>query len=192
MFAKSRFIQKVFRRIFLSFRPAMNGHVYGLDGKQIKNTRISNTAHIDHIENLQLGENVYIGHYNILEASNGLIIEEGCQLTTFITITTHSGHNAIRLYGKHYQRSEKVVYDRGPIHIGAYTFIGPHTTIMPMTRIGKGSVVAAYSYVRGEFPDFAIIAGNPAQVVGDTRSKDNILLSQHPELQAFYDEWAKE
>jgi acetyltransferase-like isoleucine patch superfamily enzyme len=62
---------------------------------------------------------------------------------------------------------------------------------MPGTKIGKGSIVAAYSYVRGEFPDFSIIAGNPAQVVGDTRTKDNILLNQHPELQAFYDEWAK-
>ncbi|MBK6640493.1 MAG: hypothetical protein IPG39_04320 [Bacteroidetes bacterium] len=35
--------------------------------------------------------------------------------------------------------------------MGAYTFIGPHVTIMPGASIGKGSVIAAYSLVKGEF-----------------------------------------
>ena len=191
MLARPKFIHKVLRRFFLMFRPAMNGNITDFNGKPIAQTRISNTTYIDHPQHLCLGENVYIGHYNILEASNGITIEEGCQLTTFVNLTTHSSHTAIRIYGKHYSNVDKTIYDRGPIHIGKYTFVGPYATIMPGTKIGKCSIVAAYSYVRGEFPDFAIIAGNPAQVVGDTRTKDNMLLNQHPELQAYYDEWAK-
>jgi acetyltransferase-like isoleucine patch superfamily enzyme len=125
---------------------------------------------------------VYIGHYNFIEASSGITIEEGCQLTTFINMTSHSSHMAIRLYGKGYMTAKKDVYERGSIHIGKYTFIGAHSTIMPKTKVGKGSLIAAYSYVRGDYPDFSIISGNPAKVIGDTRKLDERQLLQHPEL----------
>mgnify|MGYP000057648824 CR=1 FL=1 len=172
------------------FRPAMNGRIYDNSGNQIAKTRISNTTYIDHPQNLMLGENVYVGHFNVIEASNGVTIEEGCQLTTYINISTHSSHMSIRLYGKSYAGSEMKAYEKGSVHIGKYSFIGPHSSIMPKTKIGKGSLVAAYSYVRGEFPDFAIISGNPAKVIGDTRRMDERQLRQHPELRSFYEEWA--
>ena len=170
----------------------MNGKIYDTNGKRIPRTRVSNTTYIDHPQNLVLGENVYIGHYNFIEASNGITIEEGCQLTTFINMTSHSSHMAIRLYGKDYMTEKKDVYERGSIHIGKYTFIGAHSTIMPKTKVGKGSLIAAYSYVRGEYPDFSIISGNPGKVIGDTRKLDERQLQQHPELRALYDEWAKD
>lgn len=50
--------------------------------------------------------------------------------------------------------------------------------------------MAAYSRVRGEHPAFAVLSGNPAQVVGDTRERDADWLRQHPELQASYAAWA--
>jgi acetyltransferase-like isoleucine patch superfamily enzyme len=170
----------------------MNQRIYENNGKRIAHTRISNTSFIDHPENLVLGENVFIGHFNFLEASNGITIEEGCQLTTYINMTSHSSHMAIRLYGKNYHQPNHEVYERGSIYIGKYTFIGPHTTIMPKTKVGKGSLIAAYSYLKGEYPDFAIISGNPAKVIGDTRNLDERQLRQHPELRAFYDEWAND
>ena len=80
-------------------------------------------------------------------------------------------------------------YVTGGVHIGKYSFIGPHSTIMPGTKIGKGSLVHAYSYVKGEFPDFSIIGGNPAIVLGDTRTSDRALLDQYPELNSMYNEW---
>lgn len=192
MLGKQKFIDKILRRFFLLFRPAMNGRIFDKNGKRIEKTRISNTTYIDHPQCLTLGTNVFIGHYNYIEASNGITIEEGCQLTTFINITSHSSHMSIRLYGKHYGEGEMKGYERGEIHIGKYTFIGPHSTIMPKTKIGKGSIVSAYSYVRGEFPDFSIISGNPAKVTGDTRNLDERQMRQHPELRAYYDEWTAE
>jgi acetyltransferase-like isoleucine patch superfamily enzyme len=62
---------------------------------------------------------------------------------------------------------------------------------MPSTKIGKGSLIAAYSYVKGEFPDFAIIAGNPAKVIGDTREQDEAILQGNPELKSYYNEWCQ-
>jgi acetyltransferase-like isoleucine patch superfamily enzyme len=75
--------------------------------------------------------------------------------------------------------------------IGKYTFVGPHVTIMPNTHIGKGSIVASHSMVKGTFPDFAIIGGIPAKVIGDTREMDEPYLNEHPELRTHYANWSK-
>lgn len=163
----------------------------GYDGKIIPKTGVSSSTFIDYPQNLKLGSRCYIGHHNFLEASNGLTIEDGCQVTTFCTITTHSSHTSIRLYGYNYAGGDMIGYLKGKVHIGKFTFVGPHSTIMPGTKIGKGCLISAYSYVQGDFPDFSIIAGNPAKVVGDTRDRDQLLLDQHPELKKFYDAWTK-
>jgi acetyltransferase-like isoleucine patch superfamily enzyme len=78
----------------------------------------------------------------------------------------------------------------GPVVIGAYSFIGPHSLIEAGTRLGRGTLVRAGSVVRGEFPDFAVLQGNPAQVVGDTRHTDEALLARYPEARAHYEAWA--
>ena len=163
-----------------------------LNGKYLKDTRISNSTVIENEHNLVLGENVFIGHFNFIEASNKVTIEEGCQITNFISILSHSSHNAIRIYGNRYRYEKDLkTYVKGEILIGKYSFIGPHALIMPSTKIGNGSIVQAYSYVKGTFPDFSIIGGNPARIVGDTRKFDERLLRQYPELTKFYEEWAK-
>lgn len=168
--------------------------IYGFidsKGKSIYKTAVSSSTFIDYPHNFYIEEGVYIGHYNFLEASNHLTIEEGCQITNFVTITTHSSHDSIRLYGKKYAGAEMIGYQKGSIYIGKYSFIGPYSTIMPNTKIGKGCLISAYSYVQGDFPDFSIISGNPAKVVGDTRTRDLEFITSHPELKKHYDEWAK-
>ncbi len=165
---------------------------FDINGKLIEGTRVSNSTFIDYPQHLVLGKKVYVGHHNVLEASNGLQIEEGCQITNFVSIVTHSSHRAIRLYGKNYGGSDMIGYKRGAVKIGKYTFVGPHSTIMPGTEIGKGSIVTAFSYVEGVFPDFSIISGNPAKVIGSTKDMDKELLNQHPELKKNYDEWSEQ
>jgi acetyltransferase-like isoleucine patch superfamily enzyme len=164
------------------------------DGTFLATTRISNTVDIIQPRNLIIEDNVFIWHHTILECSNGVTIKEGCQIGANVLIASHSSHLSIRLYGKQYlkQSLPHLGYVRGKVEIGAYSFIGPHTTIMPNTIIGKGAIVAAYSLVKGEFPDFSIIAGNPAKIVGDTRKLDEPWLAQHSELKAYYEEWVKQ
>jgi len=161
-------------------------------GANAPQTRISNTTSIISPENLQLANNIFIGHYNFIEASNQISIGEGCQITNYVSILSHSSHVSIRLYGKHYiEQKEHIGYIRGPVTIGAYSFIGPHSTIMPGASIGKGSIVSAYSLVKGSFPDFAIISGNPAIITGDTRDMDRKYLDENLPLRDFYNEWAQ-
>ena len=162
------------------------------DGVFLPRTRISNTVNIVRPEKLNISDNVYIGHHSILECSHGLTIGEGCQISAYVMLTSHSSHNSIRLYGNNYiGTTSPIGYVTGEIKIGKYTYLGAHAVIMPGTQIGKGSLVAAYSLVKGEFPDFAIIAGNPAVLVGDTRKNDQLTLAKYPELQQYYDGWAK-
>lgn len=180
-------------KLFFRFvKPYTFAFKRNFQGKKINNFSLGSTTFINYKNNLFLSNNVYIGHFNFIEASNGVEIGEGVQITDNITITTHSSHNSIRLYGRHYNNHKELKgYEKGKIKIGSFTFVGPHSVIMPGTTIGKGCIVKAYSYVKGEYPDFSIIGGNPAIVVGNTKTLDKKLLSEYPELEQFYNEWAE-
>jgi len=155
-----------------------------------KKFRISTSTFVDYPQNLKVDDNVYIGHHCFIEASNGITIGEGCQITNYVNMTTHSSHKTIRYYGKNNNQHNMKGYLKGEIQIGKYSFIGPFSTIMPGTSIGKGCVVAAYSFVKGDFPDFSVIKGNPAQVVGSVKEEDRNFIKLNPELKMLYDEWA--
>ena len=185
-------------RVYLRFiarqaRPIMIYYRRNFQGEKRKSIRISSSTILGNKENLILQKNVYIGHFNRLDASNGIEIDEGVQIASYSSIVTHSSHRSIRLYGdKYLDFKDHIAYIKGSVYIGKYTFIGPHSMIMPNTNIGKGCLISAYSFVQGDFPDFSIIAGNPAKVVGDTRDSDKKILEKNPELIPFYETWAKD
>jgi acetyltransferase-like isoleucine patch superfamily enzyme len=161
-------------------------------GRRLPHTRISAASCIEHEERLSLSDHVYIGPFNFIEASGGITLEEGVQVTSHVSITTHSSHRAMRVLGREYVgwSGERPGWVAGPVHIGAYSFIGPQVLIEAGTRLGRGTLVRAGSIVRGEFPDFAVLDGRPARVVGDARTRDEVLLQRHPELRALYEAWA--
>ena len=166
----------------------------GRAGQTLPHTRIAPSTCIEGEQGLDLADHVFIGQFNFIDATAGLRIGEGVQITNFVSIVTHSSHRSIRLLGRAYASHQGEVpgYVRAPIEIGAYSFIGPHSVVEAGSRIGKGVVVCAHSRVRGEVPDFAIVAGAPAAVIGDVRTGDARLLAQHPELAPHYAAWAGE
>ena len=165
-------------------------------GRLLPNTRISSASVIEHEDKLVLGDNVFIGAFNFIEASGGITIEEGVQITSHSAIVTHSSHRSQRLLGPGYVTwpvppgGERPGWIAGPIRIGAYSFVGPHSLIEANTRLGRGTLVCAGSFVRGTYPDFAILEGRPARIVGDSRHADERALVRFPELQVLYDAWA--
>lgn len=162
-------------------------------GRRLPHTRISPAACIEHEEHLVLGDHVYIGPFNFIEASGGVTLGEGVQITSHVSIVTHSSHRAMRLLGRRYVAwpGERPGWVAGPVVIGAWSFIGPHSLIEANTRLGRGTLVCAGSFVRGDYPDFAILEGHPARVVGDARVADERWLARHPELREHYDAWAR-
>lgn len=161
-------------------------------GQPLPHTRIAASTCIEGADGLQLADHVFIGQFNFIDATAGLQIGEGVQITNFVSIVTHSSHGSLRLLGRNYvhHTGEKPGYLSAPIQIGAYSFIGPHSLIEAGTRVGKGVVVCAYTQLRGDVPDFAIMRGSPARQVGDVRAKDMDLLARHPELRTHYEAWA--
>lgn len=183
----SRIYYRLSKCLMSLYGPRMIYYKKNFQGKKTINLRIGNTTFIDHPGKLQVADHVYIGHHNFIEASNSVTIEKGCQITSFVSLTSHSSHHSIRLYGSHYgETNDHIGYQTGEVYIGKFTFIGPHTTIMPGTKIGKGCIVSAYSLLKGEYPDFSVIAGNPAVVVGSVQEKDQKIIDEYPLLANYY------
>jgi acetyltransferase-like isoleucine patch superfamily enzyme len=204
----------------LQFRPLFGERS---QGRLLPNTRISPSTCIEHEDRLTLADHVFIGHFNFIEASGGVTIDEGVQVTSHVAIVTHSSHRALRLLGRAYADWPAALPEwtpegvappqpdwisgkplpkasgapvprpgwiAGPVHLGAYSFIGPHSLIEANTRLGRGCIVCAGAQVRGEFTDFSVIEGVPGRVVGDSRRGDQDWLVRHPELLPFYEAWA--
>lgn len=185
-------INRLRRRLWQALAYRMLFGEQAADGRLLPCTRIAPSTCIEAWQHLVLGDHVFIGQFNFLDASGGLTLEEGVQITNFVSIITHSTHRSLRLTGRlgATLSGERPGDVRGPVHIGAYSFIGPHSLVEAGTRLGRGTLVCAYSAVRGEFPEFAVLAGNPAQVVGDTRERDAPWLARHPEMAEAYRAWA--
>lgn len=54
-----------------------------------------------------------------------------------------------------------------PITIGRNSFIGARAMILPGVSIGDQAIVGAMSVVSKDVPDHQIVAGNPAQKIGE-------------------------
>ncbi len=52
-----------------------------------------------------------------------------------------------------------------PVRIGPDCWVGTKATVLRGSMIGRGCVLAAHTVVRGDVPDFSVVAGMPGRVV---------------------------
>ena len=162
-------------------------------GEWREKTRISDTVFFYHQESINIGNNVFVWHYTIIDGTGGVEIGEGAQIGAWVGIFTHSSHISIRIYGHHYQEipeSEKKGYVVKPVKIGKYVFIGAGAIIFPGVEIGDGALVSAGAFVTKNVKPFEIVSGNPVNVIGDTRALDKRYLKDST-IKSWYDEWQK-
>lgn len=57
------------------------------------------------------------------------------------------------------------------VEVGDYVFIGPRVIILPGVSIGKGAVVAAGAVVTKDIPNYKIVGGVPAVIIGERKNK---------------------
>ena len=107
---------------------------------------------------------------------NNLIIEShapigiNCEVGSDLFIGEHTmmGPNVTILTENHKFDVEKDCFDGyevKPVYIGKNCWIGKNVIILPGTKIGHHCIIGAGSVVPGkEYPDYALIAGNPAVV----------------------------
>ena len=153
-----------------------------------KNTRISSSSKLVFRSKLDMGDNVWVGHYCVLDASNCLKIGRGVQMGSHISIYTHSSHISIRLLGESYLSSnDRIGYIDGAISIGEYTFIGDSSIIFPGVNIGRGCLIKAGSIVNSSIPNFSIVSGSPAKVVGCVTDLDKKFFDNKMVKNSYFD-----
>ena len=110
--------------------------------------------------NLQIGEGSQLGANNYITCQGG--VEIGAHVMSASNLSIISSEHQ-------YQDVDLPIMDQGskhaPIKIGDDSWIGINVTILSGTTIGKHCVIGANSLVRGDFPDYSVIVGNPARVV---------------------------
>lgn len=102
------------------------------------------------------------GNYSMIELGEGVTISSEVSFLThdwaLNTVIKSMAINYAGILGRH-----------GKIFVGRNSFIGRGSIILPGANIGEGVIIGAGSVIRGNIPDFSIVIGNPAQVIGDTR-----------------------
>ncbi len=183
-------LRKLIRRILgISDKPRMYYHA-AFNGSKIS---YSSTTHFYHKENMKMGNMIHIWHYTIIDGTGPLTIGDGCQIGAWVGIFTHSSHQAIRLYGYHFNEftdHQKKAYLIEAVNIGAFTAIGPHSVILPGASIGKGCILKPHTIIPmgATIPDFSIVEGE-GKITGDTRTLDKYFLDTDPNLKKWYEEW---
>ena len=168
--------------------------IYGYEdpatGEFRKYFRMSSSVAVMNPRGLSVGDHVWVWHHTILDATEGISIGEGAQIGAWVGVFTHGSEASVRLLGRsfvHIPNPDRKGYTRGAVHIGAYSFVGAGSVILPGVRVGRGVLVAAMSLVTRDVPDYAIVRGQPAKVVGDTRDFDAKYFADHDFSDTYYD-----
>ena len=98
----------------------------------------------------------------------GVTIEDGVFVGHGVMFTNDAYPSAVNKDGSLQTDADWAVLET---RVKTRASIGSGATILPGITIGTGALVGAGAVVTGNVPDHAIVAGNPARVVGDAREK---------------------
>jgi acetyltransferase-like isoleucine patch superfamily enzyme len=109
---------------------------------------------------MSVGDRCVIGRGSHIVAHHSILIGDDVFTGPYVYITdqNHSYEDICAPIGRQWPVNAAV-------SIGAGTWLGTGTVILPGSTIGRNVVVAAGSVVRGKVPDLCVVAGIPAKVV---------------------------
>ena len=102
------------------------------------------------------------GNYSLIELGEGVTISSEVSFLThdwaLNTVIKSMNINYPGILGRHKN-----------IRVGKNSFIGRGSIVLPGANIGEGVIIGAGCVIRGNIPDFSVVIGNPALIIGDTR-----------------------
>ncbi|MFC1944899.1 acyltransferase [Chloroflexota bacterium] len=131
---------------------------FGIKGGQ---PRIGPGLKVVEPDGLTTGDRLWLGQRVILWADGGIVVGDDVMLGPDVKIysSRHSYENPdVRIADQGGIRKEVVIEDDVWLEAGVVVFLG--------VRIGRGAVISAGSIVSRSVPPHAIVAGNPARIVG--------------------------
>lgn len=113
----------------------------------------------------EIGDDVWIGAFTLIDGSGGLSIGRGVNVSSGAQILTHSSARRT-VTARSYPEVE-----RAPTVIGDHVFVGANAVILMGSHIGSHSIVAAGAVVKehSHFPAYSLIAGVPAERKGTVK-----------------------
>lgn len=137
--------------------------VYRLAGVKIgKGSTIHMWCNFFEPRGVSIGEDTIIGDHAFLDGRAALTIGNHVDIASQVLI-----YNS-----KHDIHDPEFRAVSEPVEIGDYVFIGPRVIIQSGVRIGRGAIVAAGAVVTKDVPDFTIVGGVPAQIIGERKVKN--------------------
>jgi acetyltransferase-like isoleucine patch superfamily enzyme len=135
-----------------------------------------------HPEQIEIGENVYVGHGAILKGyfKNHMIIGDHSWIGQSCFLHSAGGIRIGRAVGLgpgvtiltsvHTEAdvSRPVISNAlefGEVTVGDGTDIGVNTIILPGVNISEGCIIGAGSVVTKDLPAYSVAAGNPARIL---------------------------
>lgn len=142
---------------------SMRKFIYQMNGIKIgKDSVIHMKARFYQPNNIIIGDDSLIGEGIVLDGRDKLIIGNHVDIATDVMIY-NSQHNTA-------DHGFKAI--TGQVKIDDYVFIGPRAIILPGVNIGKGAIVGAGAVVTKNVPEFAIVGGIPAKIIGERKLKN--------------------
>ncbi len=144
---------------------APQAQLFAEPGRTIRiNERSAVAAHCMLHGPISLGSNVSINHHCSLDGGrHGIHIGSNSRLAPYCTIYAFN-------HGLSLEKPirEQAVSSKG-INIGSDVWLGAKVGIVDGVNIGDHAVVGMGSVVSKDIPAYAIVAGNPARLIGDRR-----------------------
>jgi acetyltransferase-like isoleucine patch superfamily enzyme len=142
-------------------------------------TRLGNFVLIR--SNTQIGQNCTIGSYVDIEGDvaigNHVSLQSACYITRGVIIEDEvfCGPRVTTMNDKRMvHRRANLTFVRAAPRILRAARVGGGSVLLPGVTIGQNALVGAGSVVTRDVPDYAIIIGNPARVVGQIPQEERL------------------
>ena len=114
------------------------------------------------VGNVLIGDSSYLNSGVVIYSGNGVSIGKGTLVAANVTFAAtnheyHSRHKTII--------EQRFLQSKGGIVVEEDCWIGANSVVLDGAVLRKGCVVAAGSVIRGEWPEFSVIAGNPPKII---------------------------
>ena len=116
-------------------------------------------------DRIEMGNHVAFNYGCYVNGFGGLLIDDGAEFGPYVMIHT-ANHNM--------DDPDRPVTEQGwetarPVEVGANSWIGMGTCILPGVQIGAGCVIGAGSVVAKDIEPYTIAVGNPARAIKSRR-----------------------